>query len=207
MRSFFLLISFYRYHYRSFKVQSVLFQDSPRIPHQQQQQQRKQWKDSVADNTSTTIIAVPLYHDGDSCSHDNVVKWRNGAVEKENFHGSLTNYRNSEPISTPPQSPQRTCLQRSSHSSRPDQRFIQRSTSMYYASSSEYSTEITSDNIPHNPGSINRSASVSSRERAIIPIQPKPPPRQIDRLKRTTITVDLPEVRKFSSLLKFISFD
>uniref|UniRef100_A0A0R3RKW6 TACC_C domain-containing protein n=1 Tax=Elaeophora elaphi TaxID=1147741 RepID=A0A0R3RKW6_9BILA len=171
--------------------------DASHIFHQHQQQR---WEDSVADkgklfiDNTSTVISVSS---NDACNYVNDVKWRSDPEKRTNFDVSLENDRNSEPIPPP-----RTFLKHCSYDSVPDKRMMQRSTSMYYSSNSNESndtaTNFSANTVQQHPSIINRSSSLSIPETARVPVRPKPAPRRIDCMKRTTITVDVPEVMKFS---------
>ncbi|KAL4002058.1 hypothetical protein ACH3XW_1900 [Acanthocheilonema viteae] len=167
--------------------------DASHISHQQQQQQQE---DSVTDKGKHFVDNIPTIisiSSNDACNYAHNVKWRNDSMKRANFDVPLENERNSEPIS-----PQQTCFKRNSYGSVSDKRIMQRSTSLYYTSSNNESSDIVmnydSDNVRQHSSIINRSSSLSIPETARIPVRPVPAPRQNHCMKGMTITVDMPQI-------------
>ncbi|KAM3723997.1 Translation initiation factor [Dirofilaria immitis] len=159
--------------------------------------QQKQWENPIddrkffIDNTSTVVSVLPY----DTSNYVHNVKWRSDHVNRVNFDVSTENDQNSRPIPV-----SRACFKRNSHDSISDKRMIQRSISMYCPSSYNESNDGAVRSIPgivqQHPIIMSRSSSMSIPETAKISdrkLRPKPAPRQIDCIKRTVITVDVPE--------------
>ncbi|CAG9529575.1 unnamed protein product [Cercopithifilaria johnstoni] len=158
--------------------------------HHHRQQQQQQHRENFVTNKEkhfidniSTIIPVSSY---DPCNYVRNVKWRNDSTKPANFV-SLENGRNSEPIPL-----QQTCFKRNSCDSVSDKR-VQPRTSMYDTSNNNESNDIA---MKCGPNIVQQHPSSST---ARISARPKPAPRQIDYMKRTTVIVDMPEIENRNS--------